>query len=37
VVDQSGRITYEEIELNKQLELFAKDEKFLGKFMDCYT
>ena len=36
-VDASGRITYEEIELNKHLDAYMSEEKFLQKYLALYT
>lgn len=36
-VDKSGRITFEEIELHKEMDKFVKDEKFLEQFLKSYT
>ena len=37
-LDPSGNgITYEDIVLDKQINMFCKDEVFLDKFMELYT
>lgn len=36
-VDKSGRITFEEIEMLKDLDKFVKDEKFMEQFLKSYT